>query len=209
MSVKTSQNVSCQRLIAGEAKIENLTLQAKPTVDFGLGTKNGTTVTVAEYSDGLINRTTLTLAATPITLEDTAEGGYVKLYDFPTGHLTILGGYGNLTFTTTSVLADTLNASKTINWGVGTVAYVNTATDGTLHATEANIIASTAATSSATINVANTATTGVAATYSTIDGATALDAHLNVSVPTDTDINADATVTVSGTITILWSNLQA
>jgi hypothetical protein len=167
-------------------------------VDFGLGAKNGATVFAAEYGDGLLNKTVLTLTNTPMTLEDTAEGGTVKIYDFPLGHLAFQGAYGTLTFTTTSILANTLNASSTLAWGVGTVLYDNTATDGTLHATEANIIASTAATSSATINVVNTATTGVGATQATINGATALDANLNVSVPTDTDIDADATLLEGG-----------
>jgi hypothetical protein len=208
MSIKTAQNITCQRFVAGEAKIQNLTTTGMPVTEYGIGGKNGSTVRVAEYGDGVLHKTVLTLTATPVTLTDAKEGGGVKIYDFPVGHIAFQGAYGTLTITTTSTLASTLNASKTLAWGVGTVLYDNTATDGTLHATEANIIASTAATSSATVNVANTATTGLGATQATLNGATALDANLNISVPTDTDIDGDATVTVTGTITILWANLS-
>lgn len=169
-----------------------------------IGTKNGSTVSVVEYGDGVVNRTVLTLTNLPITVRDTQQGGGVKIYDFPAGRILTLGGSGYATFTTTSVLASTLNASVTCQWGVGSVTQTNT----TLATTEQNLIQVTAFTSSATINVANTATNGVgAAVLASLDGtSTAIDAYFNIAVAGATDIDADATVLVNGVITLLWAN---
>lgn len=154
------------------------------------------------------NVTTLTFTNYSLTINDTtpiATGGSVKIFDFPEGVISILCATGSLTFTTTSTLASTLNASVTCSWGVGTVA---TADGATLATTEQDIIPTTAWTSSATINVANTATRGtLAAPLNKDGGTTPVDAYLNVGVATATDIDADATVAVNGTIVIVWSNV--
>lgn len=171
----------------------------------GFGTKNGSTVTVQEYGNGIINRTQLTFTATPITMADATQGGGVKIYDFPEGRILCLGATGTIAVTVTSVLASTLNASVTCNWGIGTVVQAN----GTLATTEQNILQVTAWTSPATINVANTATSGVgAAVLASLAGTTtAIDAYLNLAVAGATDIDADATCLVTGTATILWANV--
>lgn len=168
-----------------------------------LGAVNGATVSAAESAQAL-RRTVLTLAATPVTVSDTSVGGGVKIYDFPEGRIVILGALGSLAFTTTSTLASTLNAGVTINWGVGSV-ITTTQASGTLTTTECDIIASTNATSSATINVAGAVSNGVLAAAKFLDGTTtAIDANLNIGVAGATDIDGDATVTVAGTITLVW-----
>lgn len=165
-----------------------------------IGAANGATVSAVHRVEG-VQRITLTLAATPIALADATVGGGVKIYDFPEGRVLILGAVGTLTFTTTTTLTSTLNASKTINWGVGTVVQSN----GTLATTEQNILPTTNATSSATIDVANTATNAALAAAVFLDGTTTpVDAYLNVGVAGATDIDGDATVTASGTITITY-----
>lgn len=166
------------------------------------GAKNGSTVTATE-TEGIVQKTVLTLNAVPITVRDTQQGGGVKIYDFPEGRIAFLGATGSIALTTTSVLASTLNAAVTCNWGVGTVTQAN----ATLATTEQNIIQVANVTSSATINVAGAASASSGAATA-IDGTTTpVDAFLNVAVASATDIDADATVTVSGTVTIHWINL--
>lgn len=170
----------------------------------GNGAAAGAGVVATERGDGIIHQTLLTLTAQPVTMADATQGGGVKIYDFPEGRISILGATGSLAMTTTSALASTLNASKTCQWGVGTTTQANT----TLATTEQDLIPNTAWTSGATINVANTATNGALAASAQFDGTgTAKDAYLNLAVAGATDIDGDATVTVTGTVLITWINL--
>ena len=170
-----------------------------------IGAKNGSTVTVQEFGNGVINRTVFTFTALPITLADATAGGGVKIYDFPAGRILRLGASGTIAMTTTSTIASTLNAGVTCNWGLGSVVQAN----GTLATTEQDFLQTTNITASATINVAGAASGGVgAAVLASLDGtATAVDLYLNIGVATATDIDADATVTVTGTATVLWANV--
>ncbi len=168
-----------------------------------VGAANGATVSAVEYGfGGFLHKTVLTLAATPCAIADATAGGGVKVYDFPEGAITILGGKFSLAPTTTSVLASTLNASVTIEIGVGSAA----AGAGALTTTEEDIIEGTQAAASATISVAAAAFTGARlAVPAILDGtSTPIDANVNVGVPTATDIDGDATITLTGTIEIIW-----
>lgn len=154
----------------------------------------------ADYVDGPVGTVTLTLTDCPVTLSDTTQGGNVKLLDFPAGLFRSRAAFGSLTITTTSTLASTLNASKALLWSLGTAAQSTV----TLAGDQGNLLPAVSATSSATVNVANTATIGRRLEAAILNGAsTPADAYLNIAVPTATDIDGDATVTVSGTIT-LW-----
>ena len=137
-------------------------------------------------------------------MRDTEQGGGVKIYDFPEGRILFLGSTASIAVTTTSVLASTLNAGVTCNWGVGTVTQAN----ATVATTEQNLIPVTAFTSSATIAVAGATATAALAASAQFDGtSTAIDMFLNLAVAGATDIDADATVTVAGTILFTWINL--
>jgi len=148
-------------------------------------------------------RTVLTLTKPVITMTDAGAAGChgsVKLYDFPACNLLLLGATCDLT-----VLAGAGGITDTaaVVASVGTTA-VSTA-DATLTATEADIIPSTAATLTAGAGAAKgkTLTAGVVV----FDGtSTAKDAYLNFAVP-DAGSTASDTLTVSGTITLVWSNL--
>lgn len=166
------------------------------------GTIASTTgLTGLELGDGILHQTVFTFAAVPLTIADATVGVGSKIYDFPEGRIYIVGATGTMAFTTTSVLASTLNASVSCRWGVGTTTQVN----ATLATTEQDILPVTTFTSSATINVANTATTAALASPAVFDGTgTAKDAFFNISVPTATDIDADATVTCTGNVIISW-----
>lgn len=166
-----------------------------------VGAVAGTGVTVSEQGNGVIQKSVFTLSSATMTAADATQGVGTKIYDFPEGRIFILGATGSNTFTTTSAILTTLNGSVSCRWGVGTV----TQTNATLATTEQDIIPVTTFTSGATINAANTATTAALATAAQFDGtATAKDAYFNISVPGATDIDADATVSVNGTVTITW-----
>lgn len=177
-------------------------LRSYPTTTANIGVKNGATVSVVEYGDAIFHQTVFTLTATPLTLRDAQQGQGTKIYDFPEGAITIIGASGSIAETTTSVLADTLNAGVTYNWGVGTTTQAN----GTLATTEQDILPTTNGTASATINVAGAASAGArtadAANFNGV--ASAVAAYFNVGVAGATDIDADATTTYTGTITITW-----
>ena len=157
---------------------------------------------VVDESVGTI-RTTLKLSNQVITMTDAAAAGChgsVKLYDFPACNLLVLGATCDLTVTAgTGGIADT----AAVVAAIGTAA-VSTA-DATLTTTEADLIPSTAATLTAGAGAAKgkTLTAGVVV----FDGtSTAKDAYLNFAVP-DAGSTGNDTLTVSGTITLVWSNL--
>ena len=167
-----------------------------------VGAVNGSTVSAVERGDSILHQTVITLTTLPLTLRDTQQGLGVKIYDFPVGQITILNASGSVQETTTAVLTTTLNASVTYNWGVGTM----TQTSATLATTEQNIINVTEGTASATINVeaAASSSTQTVAPLAYNGKSTAIDAYFNVAVATAGDIDADATTTWDGTITLTW-----
>lgn len=170
------------------------------------GATSGAT-NVATEQMGAVHQTLITLNATPLTLVDANVGGGTKIYTFPEGRILLLGAVGSMAFTTTSVLASTLNAGVTINWGLGSV-LTTTQASGTLATTEQDMLPTTNATASATINVAGAASNGKLAASAQFDGtATATAVNLNVGVATATDIDGDATVTVAGTVVLTWIHL--
>lgn len=157
-------------------------------------------VTAVERGDGIYRQTVLTLAALPITMRDTEQGGGSNIYTFPIGRICHIGSIGSIAVTTTSILADTLNAGVTCNWGVGTT----TQASATVATTEQDLVNVTAFTASATINVAGATANGVGiGSLTSHNGTTtAITAFLNLAVALNTDIDANATVTVNGTITL-------
>ena len=171
---------------------------------YNVGAVNGSTVSAVEYGSDALHQTVLTLTATPIAMVDaTVQGGGVKIYDFPEGRIGILGCVASLAPTTTSVIASTINSGVVGVWSIGSaVAAANAA----LTSTEADMLPSTAWTSSTTIDVAAATVTGaLVASSAQIDGTTtAVDMYLNACVTGATDIDADGTVTWTGTITITW-----
>jgi hypothetical protein len=164
------------------------------------GTKVGSTVSVSEVVNGPLHQTTLTFTATPLALADAAAGGGIEIYDFPLGLIGFLGAEGSIAETTTSVLASTLNAGVTYNWGIGSTTQAN----GVLATTEQNILQATNGTASATINVAGAASKGKGAAVQLDGTASAIKAYLNMGLATNTDIDADATTTITGSVTITW-----
>jgi hypothetical protein len=161
-------------------------------------------VTAKHEQFGPICKTTLTLDNVGQTVVNGTEYQSTQIYDFPEGRILVLGAIGRLQQKTTSALASTLNASVTGAISLGTAAASST----TLSSTMVDLLPSTAFTSSATINVPGAAVTAALAASAQFDGTgTAKDVFLNTAYATTTDVDANATQTISGTITITWINL--
>lgn len=178
-------------------------LSADPQTTVGVGAKaGGSAVAVAEYGNGAVHKTVLTLSSLSVTMTDaTTSGchGTQKLYDFPDGAIQILGGSMNLT---------TLAGSGGIADGAALVGGLGTAAVGTnnatLTSTEQDLIASTTGTLTGGIGALKKHASLIATAY---DGTSAaIDAILNLVVP-DADSSASDTVAVSGTVTLYWVNL--
>lgn len=162
----------------------------------------GTNVTAVEKVNGSIRQTTLTLAAVSQAVVNGTEYQSSKIYDFPLGVISILSATFSIAQTTTSTIASTLNASVTGAISLGSVAASNTSLTGTM----VDVAPSTAFTSSATINVAGTAVSPATVTPTVLQGgATASDLYVNTAYATTTDVDADATQTLSGTVTFTWT----
>ncbi|MCK5604708.1 hypothetical protein KAR91_22655 [Candidatus Pacearchaeota archaeon] len=169
-----------------------------------VGDVSVSTVTVRHEQFGAMNQTTLTLAAVAQAVINGTEYQSTKIYDFPEGRILVLGTTATLQQTTTSTLATTLNASSTGGIALGTVAASNVA----LSSTMVDLLPETAFTSSATINVAGTAVSAALAASAQFDGTTtAKDMYLNTGYETTTDVDGDATQTISGTVVCTWINL--
>lgn len=156
---------------------------------------------VASERQGVVHTTILTLTALSVTMTDaTTNGchGSQKVYDFPAGNIMILGATSDLQITAgAGGIAD----------GAAVVGSVGSAAVGTnnatLTSTEADIVPSTAGTLTSGVGDVDGQSTGAAV----LDGtATAADAYLNLAVP-DADSSASDTLSVTGTITLVWVNL--
>jgi len=149
-----------------------------------------------------VHQTVITLRDALMTVRDTQQGNGIKLYTFPLGKIFRLGASAeNIIITTQSALT-TLNSAVAGQFGVGSTTQAN----ATLATTEQDIVQVTAFTSSA---VAGTPPAAVRAygipNVTLLDGsATAIDAFFNIAIAGATDIDADATVSISGVITLNW-----
>ncbi len=165
-----------------------------------------TGVTTVETGIGPFHSTTISFTALAMAISDLHFGGGTKIYTFPEGNIAIIGATATVTETTTSTIATTLKASKTLSVGVGSV-QTTTQDSGTLATTQQDIVNAFACTSSATINVAGTAVNGkqLGTTTIRLDGtSTAQPIWLNCGVVTNTDIDGDATTTWTGTVVVTW-----
>lgn len=168
-----------------------------------VGNKNGSTVTSTEYQEGLIHKTVLTFASTPVTISDDAGvaqyGGTGKIYDLPEGLITVLGCVvdGDLTLGVTGTITATFAGGVSL----GTV----TATTGaTLTSTEADIMAEVDV-AAATASVAAIEAPSVGVTLLNGTGG-AKDVYLNFVIDDDATHTA-GTGTFTGTVTMLWTNV--
>ena len=196
-------NIQATLLSLEEKKVLSELLAPTSTGVGGVPSAVAGSVGVAEQGSSGARTTVLTLNGMPLTVRDTQQGGGVKIYTFPLGKIFRLGASAeNIVITTTSDVTTTLNTAVTGNFGVGST----TQASATLATTEQDIVQVTAFTSSATTGTPPAAVRAYGIPSVTLlDGsATAIDVFFNVAVASATDIDADATVSVSGIVTINW-----
>lgn len=158
-------------------------------------------VTYKAEQFGALNYVKLTLDNVPQTVVNGTEYQGTKIYTFPEGRILVLGVTATLRQKTTSALDSTLNASSTGAIALGTA----TASNVSLTSTMVDLLPSTAFTSSATVNVAGTAVSAALAASAQFDGtSTAKSMYLNTAYATTTDVDGDATQTISGTINFVF-----
>lgn len=161
-------------------------------------------LSVVHKQVGFLRQSVFTLDNVAQSVVNGTEYQGTKLYDFPEGRVLVLGVTARLQQKTTSALASTLNASSTGAVSLGTV----TASSTTLATTMVDLLPSTAFTSSATVNVAGTAVGAALAASAQFDGTTtAKSMFLNSAFATTADVDGDATITWSGTITVTHIDL--
>lgn len=171
------------------------------------GAKNGSTVTVKETFVGPYRQTILTLVNTPvaITSTTTANGfGGVKVYDFPAGHINVLGTVGDLSISVASAeQANFTDNAPEGDIGIGSVIIANADAMGT-DATDDDYATATAFAMTAFTDASVTLPPD-AASYKLDGTGTAKDVNVNVLVDAaDIDDDASTEVLVSGTIRICW-----
>ncbi len=172
------------------------------TTTVGVGAKNGATVTAVENGNGVIQKTTLSLASTPVTVANVtgASFGGVKLYDFPEGRILVLG--------TTTSLSFNWAATDIVATGSGDFSLGSTITDDdTLDTTDVNLLPSSAMLDPFVLGVGNGA--GALEASAHIDGTGgAIDCNLNIIID-DADVEDEASdiVLVTGSVVLTWINL--
>jgi poly(3-hydroxybutyrate) depolymerase len=161
----------------------------------------GATVPGATYMHG-VNQTVLDPYNTSVTITDNGAAGgsgNIKLLDFPSGNITILGATTDLTITrgNTNISA---TASNLVSVGTAQAGSDN----ATLTDTEADIAPSL--TTAMTAGVSTSKGKSHSSQIKNVGGTSSTtSAYLNIAIP-DADISASSTVTVTGTIRITWVN---
>ncbi len=164
-------------------------------------------VLVSNDVGGAFRQVKLTLRECPLTITDALAYGSVQLATLPEGYATFLGAVAkNMSFKTTSVIADTLNSGVTVQWGIGPAAASATTLAGSMMSFVPGVDRTPLTfVSSTVINTAPASVSGSLFDVDLFDGSvTALPVYLNIAVPTGGNIDADATLTVSGTIVLTF-----
>jgi hypothetical protein len=148
-------------------------------------------------------RTVFTFNAMQIAVTDALAYASQKIFDFTEGKIRIKGGTAKLQFAVLTARASTINDNASLTWGLGSAA----ASSATLATTMQNVLNTTTRTLDGATTALSTASTADLAAAQTLDGsATPVDLYLNVAFATGTDIDADGTLAVTGTITVLWEH---
>ncbi|WP_245461489.1 hypothetical protein [Mesorhizobium sp. M6A.T.Ce.TU.002.03.1.1] len=126
-----------------------------------------------------------------------------KLFDFLGGKVRIKGGTARLQFAVLTTRASTINDNAALSWSLGSAAASSAALAGTM----VNVLAATGRTLDGAGATLSTASVADVVAALTLDGtAMPVDLYLNLAFATGTDIDADGTLAITGTITLLWEN---
>lgn len=161
-------------------------------------------VTATDITDGVTHQTTFTFAAMALAVTDALAYASKLIYTFPEGRINIIGATGTLQFAVTTDRSTTINDSASLTWSLGSAAASNVA----LTATMVNELPLATKVLSAATTALNTASTNALAASAQLDGTTTpVPVYLNAAFATTTDIDADGSLSVTGSITITWANL--
>lgn len=177
---------------------------------------SATGLTVVEKGDGAVHKTVISLVEVDMpTVDGTTPAtdghwGTLKLYTFPAGHINILGSHALFPLAgleATTGAGTGLSDTADFEIGVGSAASANATAFGLENGTQEDIVtALDVDLTSGTSDAAESAASGTAATY---DGSTTPSTlNLNMRTLDDADAGTVADILkVTGTVTILWSNL--
>lgn len=172
----------------------------------GVGGVSASTVVANELGNGSVHKTVLTLTnvVLPVVSVTTGRGvGGVKIYDFPAGYINNLGCTAALSIAV-ETQGDFTDATPEGDIGIGTVAPANADALGT-DATDDNFATATAFTMDSYAATAN-CPPEAAAIYN--GSSQAIDLYVNAAIDAaDIDDDVTTNLLISGTITIVWTNL--
>jgi len=167
-------------------------------------TASQTGMTVKDIGVGGYHTTTLTLTDWPLVVTDALAYAGKQLLDFPEGRVYVIGAIAVAQFGVTTVRASTINNSSTIDWSIGTA----TASNVVLSATMIDLGVLVDEQAIGDDSAYGAAGNSVLAAAAFFDGtSTAKDAFFNVAFSDNTDIDADGTLKITGTIQITWLHL--
>lgn len=169
-----------------------------------LGAVAGSLTTALEDGHDTFRRTRITFASRVVPVTFALKYAGTKIYDFPLGRILVLGVTSKLRWAVTSARVSTINDNAAMDWSLGTV----TASNVTLAGTMLDLNPKVDRTLDGAVAAYTAYDKSALAASAVFDGSvTPIDAFLNVSFPTATDIDADGTLTVEGFVDIHWVNL--
>ena len=180
-----------------DAEVRGLAIAEEATTEVNIGAIAGSLTTAVE-NIGLVKRTVITFAARSLAVTDALAYASTKVYDFPAKKVLLLAASSSLQFAVKTTMASTINASAAMDYAFGTVAASNI----TLATTMLDIVPKVDSPLAATIDTLSTAAVGDLAASARL--ASAADVYLNVAFPTNTEIDGDGTLEVTGTLTLTW-----
>lgn len=183
----------------------NITSTSPAVTSAGVGADEGATVSAVEQGDGVVHKTVLTLASTPVTVLNVtgASFGGVKLYEFPEGRIAVLGVTANLSFSWTDASDPVIVQDGSGDFSLGTTI----TEDATLDGSDVDLLPSTGLLDPFVAGVGTGK--GALAAAAQFDGTTTpVEANLNLIIDdADVEDDTETDVLVSGTVTITWINL--
>lgn len=148
-------------------------------------------------------RTVFTFAGMQVPVAKAQSYAGQLLFNFAKGKVRLKGGTARLQVAVASDRAATIKNNASLAWALGSAP----ASATTLAGTMANFAAATTRTLDGAGNALSSVSRADLAAAATLDGtATPISLYLNLAFATGTDIAADGTLAVTGTITLLWEH---
>lgn len=146
-------------------------------------------------------RTVFTFNDMKLPVTDLLAYASQKIFDFADGKVRLKGGTAKMKFRVVGDRASTINNSAAMDWSLGSAPASNI----TLASTMVDFIAKQDHTLDGAADAFTAFQAVDFAAAATFDGtATAKDLYLNVAFPTNTEIDADGVLGVTGQITMLY-----